>query len=395
MKKILLIIIALQHAWAYATPLKTDLKHENLVAYSVLTDSDTENRDKKLLELLKETDIVGFIQSKDKPELRQQQLDQLEEKLKQQAQRLQTGSYNDTYEVDVKAYDSEKQILTISQPLNNYRETVGSLQIRSRTFPQFFHVIFANGRVLNESLQLDKKAAKKFTDILKPGQTLVLQIEHRIVSLKQDKNVLTAITKVRLLNSDEEQKLIHEYAIPTAPEKIIADSWLADGITNPLVGIHAFAFYSYRLLDEFIESPMMRENCKPNGELGIHKKLDCFIPLDINESEKLHLEMNYVGAILASMKLHALTPLTENSKKDILRDIRGDLGLQKNLLMSQPEYKWTKYRVDISFYGKNLDSAVQAALLDDPSKRNFKPLLLMELHPQQMQDIYKQAGQNQ
>ncbi|WP_395373796.1 hypothetical protein [Marinicella sp. W31] len=393
MKKILIIIIALQPALAYATLLKTELKHENLMAYSTVTDADEKSRQNKLLSILKKKDIVGFIQSKDKPELRSKQLLQIEADLKVLAKRLQTGRYSDIHEVDVKQFDPATNTLTFSQPLNNYRQTYGSLQVKSRVFPQFYHMIFANGRLLNQPLQLDKKAAKKFAPLLKPGATLPLEIEFHVGGVKQDKNVLAAITKVRLLDAEEKSQTIYERTISKAPEKIIAESWLKDGITNPLIGIHAFAFYSYRLQDEFIESPNMRKHCKPNGMLGIHLKLDCLLPLDFNEQERMQLEINYVGGIIASLKLHTLTPLTERSKKSLINDIRGDLGINKQVLQSQDVYSWQKYGVNISFYNKRLNAAVEAAQAEPSGSAKFKPLVLMELNPQQMQKIYQEAGQ--
>ena len=392
MKKILVVIIALQPVWAYATLLKTELEHKNLMAYSTVTDTDEKNREKKLLSIFKKKDIVGFIESKDKPELRKTQLQQVESNLQELAKRLKTGSYSDIHEVDVKQFDPDTNTLTISQPLSNYRQTYGSLQVRSRVFPQFYHMIFANGRELNKPLQLDKKAASKFANLLKPGTTLPLEIEFRVAGVKQEKNVLAAITKIRLLDSLEKSQTIHQQTISKTPQQAIADSWLKDGITNPLIGIHAFAFYSFRLQDEFIESPQMREQCKPNGTLGKHLKLDCLLPMDINPQERLQLEINYVGGIIASIKLHTLTPLTERSQRSIINDIRGDLGINKQVLQSQDVYSWQKYGVDISFYNKHLKAAV-AAQAEASETATFKPLTLIELNPQQMQKIYQEAGQ--
>jgi len=198
---------------------------------------------------------------------------------------------------------------------------------------------------------------------------------------------------VRLINDIKEPKVIYEHTLSTTPQKIIADSWLKDGITNPLIGIHSFAFYSYRLQDEFVESPRMHEYCKPKGMLGVHFKLDCLLPMPVNEREKLQLEINYIGGIIASLKLHTLTPLSERTQKSLFNDFRGDLNIRKSQLQSQDVYRWTHYRVNITFYNENLNAAIQAALTEQQDTSSFKPLMLMELHPQQMQQIYKEAGQ--
>lgn len=385
MKILLATIIALHSVLAYAN--KTELTYDALIAYSALTDTNVESQNKKMRGLLREQDIRGYIASAKDSELRKKQLAELQHKLEQQFGYLKTRPVVNTYKVNVVSYDPSSRLLRFSQPISNYQETVGSLQNHGQVFPQFFFIIFSNGWLLEQAVELSPSVARKYQQYLQSGYPMYLQVSHQVVKLRQDKNILTAITAIRLYANKQMDDLVYQQEIKSTPKSLVENSFYAEGVSNPLVGIHSFRFYGMRLLDRLVESSKMRKLCSRDGHVGVHQKLVCLLPYYISDTESVELRLEYVGGVLATMQLYAVMPLSATAKRAVINSIRNDLGVSEALLMSLPVYKWSKYRVDFSFYGERLNAIANAEITPSSKRKQ----LLMELHPHAMQTIYKQA----
>ena len=262
---------------------------------------------------------------------------------------------------------SNKSHFILSQKIRyeSYDEKTGQLQIkkiiqgstkgilrskhREDGLPDHFFLLFANIELLND-IKADKN---KFTKLLekrnnKNSQTsreLYIEITVVLPKYQNNKNFQTVIKNISIYASKAKKILLVSKQETQKTTNIINKSLLADGITNKLIGIHAFSFFGYRLQDRMADVIKHQNFCKKTIKMGDHQIIVC----KKQHSENVSLIITYIGGVIAHLDLIATGKLNFEEKKKISKYIMRQLKRTKSLFQS-PNQKWNKYGVDFDFY---------------------------------------------
>jgi len=262
---------------------------------------------------------------------------------------------------------SNKSHFTLSQKIRyeSYDEKTGQLQIqkiiqgstkgilrskhRDDGLPDHFFLLFANIELLND-IKVDKN---KFAKLLKKrsnknsqtSKELYIEITLVLAKYQNNKNFQTVIKNISIYASKAKKLLLASKQETHKTTDIINKSLLADGITNKLIGIHAFSFFGYRLQDRMADVIKHQSFCEKTIKMGKHQIIVC----KKQHSANVNLVITYIGGVIAQLDLIATGKLSFEEKKKTSKYIMRQLTRTKSLFQS-PNEKWSKYGVDFNFY---------------------------------------------
>ena len=102
-----------------------------------------------------------------------------------------------------------------------------------------------------------------------------VESEIRLIAYQHNRYFQAAVLKTTVYASPQKQRVLFAQAEPRAPEKVINDSLLADGITLDRVPIHSYSLLGERLLEALYEREMRTSECKALARLKGHRQLYC------------------------------------------------------------------------------------------------------------------------
>jgi hypothetical protein len=223
--------------------------------------------------------------------------------------------------------------------------------------PDHFDLLFANIDILSK-VQIHPQTLKTYLTKDKNMETKIfVELILILNSYQNDKNFQTIISEVKVYDSPRKKYLLASIKEQQSTKEIVKKLFLKDGITNKLIGIHAFSFLGYRLQDQLIESKKLNDYCTKRFKNGINQVIICKMKYTDNSA----LVITYLGGIVAQIDLIAIGKLNPNEIIKIKKAILISLKRSKNMF-SKFSDKWTKYKVDFEFYSdalvnkKNIES---------------------------------------
>ena len=248
-----------------------------------------------------------------------------------------------------RSYNENTGLLTIQDFIQGSTKAILRSKHRDDGLPDHFFLLFANKELLND-IKVDKN---KFTELLEKrkkensqaSKELYIEMTMVLAKYQNEKNFQTVIKNINIYASKAKKLLLISKQETQKTTDIIDNSLLADGITNKLIGIHAFSFFGYRLQDRMSDVIKQKKICKKTTRMGQHQIIVCKKPY----GENSNLIITYIGGVIAKLDLIVMGKLSFEEKKRTSKYIMRQLNRTKSLFQSHSE-KWSKYGVDFKFY---------------------------------------------
>lgn len=214
--------------------------------------------------------------------------------------------------------------------------------------PDHFVLLFANTDILNK-VKRHPQQIKTYLNInnknMKPKKKIFVELILVLNAYQNDQNFQTIISEVKVYESPKKKYLLASVKEQQSTKAIVEQLFLKDGITNKLIGIHAFSFLGYRLQDQLIESKKLKEYCTKSFIKGINQVIVCKNKYTNNST----LVTTYLGGVVAQLDLIANGKLNPNEIIKIKKAVRTSLKRPKEMF-SKFSAVWTRYNVDFEFY---------------------------------------------
>ncbi|MBL4660851.1 MAG: DUF4852 domain-containing protein [Alcanivoracaceae bacterium] len=248
-----------------------------------------------------------------------------------------------------KSYDEKTGQLIIQKIIQGSTKAILRNKHKDDGLPDHFFLLFANIELLSD-IEVDKN---KFTKLLEKrnnenaqtSKSLYIEMTMVLPKYQNQKNFQTVIKNINIYASKAKKLLLASKQETQKTTDIITRSLVAEGITNKLIGIHAFSFFGYRLQDRMADVIKHQSFCKKTIKMDKHQIIVCKKP----HSENSSLIITYIGGVIAQLDLIATGELNFEEKKRTSKYIMRQLNRTKSLFQS-PNEKWSKYGVDFDFY---------------------------------------------
>ena len=325
------------------------ITEENLTLLA-LSKSTPEKIDEYVLYLAKENYIFEYVNVKKDPIKKKAFLDKIKKELTDKIKNIKRSStFLFTKELSYYNYNEEKQLMKLATDKISTIKLIPRKNTSKDIFHSYFHLLFANLNILSK-INVDNATYEKLERLRTNVQgrlktKLFVELSLELKKFQNNRDFQTIIKQAKIYDSKKKILLLATVNETKDSDEKIQKWLLSDGLTNQLMGIHAFTFLGYRLQDYMPSSLLMQKNCKKTKKIGIHQQLVCTYPY----TDNTQLIMTHLGGIVSQMELVATRELTNYEKKTIAKTIMQQLKKDREIFKT-PLNKWTKYGVDFIFY---------------------------------------------
>lgn len=204
-----------------------------------------------------------------------------------------------------------------------------------------------------------------------PGRVYV-ESEIRLMAYQHNRFFQAAVLKTTVYPSPQKRRVLFEQAEPRAPEKVISDSLLADGITLHRAPIHSYSLLGERLLEALFEREMRTAECKALARLKGHRQLYCSADWPLLPGTTLKIGRRYVGGRLVELEFFTREKPDSNAIGNIRFQVQRDVALPADADTSKPT-TWHRHATEFRFDPQALaDSAPGRVFLSARPDAFFK-----------------------
>jgi hypothetical protein len=192
---------------------------------------------------------------------------------------------------------------------------------------------------------VDKTVADQLQLNQNKSKQLYLEAMLSLPAFQNSNNLQTVIENIKIFESKNKKQLLAVKSENRKNTDVINGWLLSEGITNKLIGIHAFSFFGYRLQDLMGDVLTLRNICNKTIKLKAQQLVVC----NKKYSENSTIIITYIGGIIAQLDLVATGKLSLQEKKKLSKFLMLYLG-QTKAMFENDTLKWSKYNVDFEFY---------------------------------------------
>lgn len=247
------------------------------------------------------------------------------------------------------SFDPKTSVINIGNKFAGKKQSIFRANDKIKGLPNYFLLLIPNLEIQN-SIKIIKKnyeRRQKYLRKISQINNKNVYIEY-ILSLEKYQNqhsFQTVIDKISIYTSKNKKSLLGS-KVETRNHKKLINNWLlSDGITNPLVGIHAFHFSNNRLQDQLSSNSQMAMFCKKTKKIGIHQVVIC----KKHFSQNTDLIINYLGGKIAQIDLIAIGKISSSETHIIQSKIKKFLKLP-SLNLQYSAVTWNDFNVDFILY---------------------------------------------
>jgi hypothetical protein len=295
------------------------------------------------------------------------------------------------------SYDDKTSTINLGNQFAGTKQTVFRSHDSINGLPNYFLLLIPNIeiqnsiKVIKSNFDRRQKYLRKISQIR--NKEVYVEFILSIEKYQNQHDFQVVIEEFRIYTSANKKSLLGS-KFETRNHKDIINNWLlSDGITNPLVGIHAFQFSHNRLQDQLSTNSNMSHFCKKTKRIKIHQVVVC----TKHFSQNTDLIINYLGGKVAQIDLVARNDITKSEIRRIQTSIKNYLKLPK-LNIEYNVAKWSDYNADFTLFSDAFNHKTSKRStyksIFEKQQTNHKRTIILTMMAHKTQELLNSLGVN-
>ncbi len=255
------------------------------------------------------------------------------------------GHYKFKKVFSYKSYDKDSSTLHLKKIISQNVFDVFRAYDDMVYLPSTFLLLTPNTEII-KSVKVNKKRFERLLSYWSENNqsyknTLYLEIIFNVGKFQNSNDFQATVQRLDIYSSKNKKTLLASKVEKRNYSELVSNWLLSSGFSSPLVGIHAFSYFSIRLQDQLVIQEHSSKTCKKTKKIGSHQAIVCTQPY----TKSTELVISYLGGRVAQIDVVSLSPLAKHEINKVKQDIKRFLK-SSDPKVNHSFIKWSKHGVN-------------------------------------------------